>query len=155
LLHRGEADFALGRFGAARPGLTVEPLYEDRYCVIARRGHPRYRGAIRWEEYEAEGHVFSQAPGEGGDGDNPESWSTVATRAVVPRWMTVLTMISACDAIATVPLRLAERHADVLGLQVLDAPFVGNAMDIAVARRKSRHDPGADWFLEEVRAAVA
>src|SRR5436190_757884 len=55
-LRRGEIDFALGRFGAARPGFTVEPLFEDEYCVAARRDHPRVAGAIDEAGWRGIGH---------------------------------------------------------------------------------------------------
>ena len=68
--------------------------------------------------------------------------------------MTVLVMVAASDAIATCPRRLAERHADMLGLQVMDPPFEPMRLSVEAARRSGTDDPGVDWFLDQVRAAV-
>ena len=73
---------------------------------------------------------------------------------VVPQWLTVLLMVASTDAIGTVPRRLAERHAVTFGVQVLDLPFPPNKISVSVLRRTGVKDPGADWFLEQVKAAV-
>lgn len=151
---RGEADLALGRFGASRPGFAMELLFEDRYCVVARRGHPRFRSRIALTEYRAAGHIYSFAAGEGGESDDAGPDEATATNAIVPRWLNALVMVSACDAIATVPRRLAERHARPLGLTILNAPFVHNKIRVSLIRRTAVEDAGADWFLNEVRMAV-
>jgi DNA-binding transcriptional LysR family regulator len=153
-MKRGEIDLAVGRFGAARPGFVIEPLYEDRYCVVARKGHPIFKRRISRTQYLDAGHIFSWSPGEGGEGEDVMTGSKLRTVAVVPRWLTVLTMVAACDAIGTVPRRLAERQAGVLGLQILQAPFVGNSVAVSVARRAGVKDVGTNWFLALLRSAI-
>jgi DNA-binding transcriptional LysR family regulator len=153
-MKRGEIDLAVGRFGAARPGFVIEPLYEDRYCVVARKGHPIFTRRISRSQYLEAGHIFSWSPGEGGEGEDVMTGSKLRTVAVVPRWLTVLTMVAACDAIGTVPRRLAERQAGVLGLQILQAPFVGNSVAVSVARRAGVKDVGTNWFLALLRSAI-
>lgn len=151
---RGEADLAVGRFSVNRPDFTKEILFEDRYCVVARRGHPRFRGRISYAQYRAAGHIYSFAPGEGGGSDDVAPEKAAPANAIVPRWLNALVMVSACDAIATVPRRLAERQARVLGLAVLNAPFVQDKISVSTIRRAVVEDPGADWFLNEVRIAA-
>lgn len=154
-LRRGDADLALGRFAAHPQGVSIEQLFEDRYCVVARRGHPRFRsGRISLKAYNETGHVYSFAPGEGGDVWDDREAGTARLDAVVSRWMTVLIIVAASDSLGTVPRRLAERHADLLGLTILHAPFVSNRIPVAVARRAGISDAGRDWFLSQVRAAV-
>ena len=63
-------------------------------------------------------------------------------------------MVAASDAIATCPRRLAERHADMLGLQVMEPPFKPMRLSVEAVRRRGTDDPGIDWFLGELRAAV-
>lgn len=151
---RGEADLALGRFGASRAGFAMELLFEDRYCVVARRGHPRFGDRITLAEYRDAGHIYSFAAGEGGESDDAGPDEAAVTNAVVPRWLNALVMVAACDAIATVPRRLAERHAPALGLKILKAPFVHDKIRISLIRRNAVDDAGADWFLNEVRTAA-
>jgi DNA-binding transcriptional LysR family regulator len=153
-LKQGDIDFAIGRFGAVRPGFEIAPLYEDRYCVVARRTHPRFKRRISVSEYASCGHVFSYAPGEGGESEDMTESKGTAANAIVPRWLTVLAMIATCDAIATVPRRLAERYADVFGLRILKADFVNTAVSLSVIRRSGAGDEGVDWFLKQVRRSV-
>jgi DNA-binding transcriptional LysR family regulator len=152
-LRQGELDFAIGRFGAARPGFTCELLFEDPYCIVARQGHPRADGRIDQEAWRDIGHVFAVSPSErASDGTAGESIRWLAS---APHWMTVLLMVAETDAIATVPRRLAERHAERLGLQVLDPPFEPNVIAVSVLRRAGVADAGADWLLQQVREAAA
>jgi DNA-binding transcriptional LysR family regulator len=154
-IKRGETDLAVGRFGAHPPGFAKDILFDDRYCVVARRGHPRFRGRISYAQYRTAGHIYSFAPGEGGESDDVAPEDSAAANAIVPRWLNALVMVSSCDAIATVPRRLAERLAPVLGLAVLSAPFVQDKISVSTIRRAAIEDPGADWFLSEVRIAAA
>jgi DNA-binding transcriptional LysR family regulator len=154
-LKTGEIDFAIGRFGAARPGFTVEPLFEDEYCVVAREGHPTVTGALDWQAWRDTGHVYAWSPSEtGGDKTNNEGDGDAVMLAAVPQWLTALLLVASTDGVATVPRRLAERHAAKLGLQVLDPPFVPFKIAVSVMRRTGVTDSGADWFLSEVRAAA-
>lgn len=150
-LRTGEGDFALGRFGAARPGYVIESFFEDHYCVVARRGHPRLNGTIDDAAWREIGHVFAYNPSETADDDSREP---VRMTAAVPGWLTALLLVASTDSIATVPRRLAERHADILGLQVLDMPFPPSSITVSVLRRTGVVDPGVDWFLDQVRAVI-
>lgn len=156
-LRRREIDFALGRFSAQRVGFAIEPLYEDRYCVVVRKDHPRFRsGRITRDAYVEAGHVFSGSPTEGDadEGERGEDVAGIKWRAVTPRWLPALVMASQSDALVTCPRRLAERLAPVLGLQILKAPFVSNPISVSAARRVGETDEAVSWFLERVRAAA-
>lgn len=154
-LRRGEADVAIGRFGAARPGFTVEPLFEDSYCVVARQGHPQVPGTIDESGWRSIGHIFAWNLSETAESRvRPEPELAVAHLASVPGWLTALVLVASTDGIATVPRRLAERHAGRLGLQVVDLPFPPDRIAVSVMRRIGAADPGVDWFLEQVRAAA-
>ncbi|WP_340646714.1 LysR family transcriptional regulator [Phenylobacterium sp.] len=159
-LRQGQLDLAIGRFSQTRPGFTNELLYEDRYCVVARRGHPAIQGEIDFETYRNIGHVLSFSRSEAPQEEAAESRAWIAewrqrTVAMVPHWLTALVLVAGSDAIATVPRRLAERQALQLGLQVLDPPFKPNTFTVSALRRAGGEDAGLDWFLDQVRAAVA
>lgn len=153
-LRKGEADFAIGRFGAARPGFTVEPFLDDTYCVAVRRGHPVIDGAIDHDTWRRTGHVFAWNRSETGEDDGNDDGGRVVALGAVPQWLTALMLVAATDGIATAPRKLVERHADRLGLQALDMPFPPKRIVVSVMRRAGVADPGADWFLGEVRAAA-
>jgi DNA-binding transcriptional LysR family regulator len=150
-LRRGEIDFALGRFGKARPGFAVEPLFEDRYCVAARADHPQLKGAITEAQWRGIGHIFAWSPSETAEDRDSAG---VVRLASVPHWLTALLLAASTDGLVTCPRRLAQRHAAKLGLQVLELPFPPNRIDVSVMRRAGARDAGADWFLGQVKAAA-
>src|SRR5512143_1985527 len=133
-LRRGEIDVALGTFGPLPKGFVSEMIFTDRYCVAARRGHPELKGRISAAQYARIGHIYAHAESEMAASQRVET-PDVALRAVVPRWLTVLTMVAASDAIATCPQRFAERQAKLLGLQLLKPPFVPLTIEVRAVRR--------------------
>jgi DNA-binding transcriptional LysR family regulator len=160
-LGRGQLDLVLGRFESLPGGFIGLPLYEDRYCTVARRGHPAIDGEIDLASWRRTGHVFvaSHSPADGVMGptigeDPMPSPADVATVALVPRWEMALAAVAASDAIATGPRRLAEREAERLGLQVLEPPEAAPPWTVSLVRREGA-DAGLDWFCGEVRAAAA
>ena len=154
-LRQGELDFAVGRFTSARPGFVVEPLFEDTYCVAVRQGHPSIDGAIDEVGWRRTGHIFAHSASEtGSEHSRHYPLGDMVMLATAPQWLTVLLMVASTDGIATVPRRLAERHAARLGLQVLDLPWPPDTISVSVLRRAGVADEGADWFLSQVRAAA-
>lgn len=166
-VRRGEIDLALGQFGHIPPDLAAEPLYADRYCVIARRGHPTVWPPLTAETYAATPHVFvGEPPDVSGEGPyDParmaEAYGVlpppgqIRTAAFVAQWETAMLTVASSDAIADCPARLAERYAERLGLQVIEAPYDAHTPPVLAVRRAGLKDPAIDWLLDQVRAAVA
>ncbi|HEY8003487.1 MAG TPA: LysR family transcriptional regulator [Phenylobacterium sp.] len=154
-LRKGEIEFALGRFRGARPGFTIEPLFDDHYCVAARKDHPRLAGAITEAQWRDIGHIYAWSPSETAM-EASEAGVGVEIRhlASVPQWLTALVLAASTDGIVTCPRRLAQRHAERLGLQVLDLPFPPDGISVSVVRRTGAADAGVDWLLGQVREAV-
>jgi DNA-binding transcriptional LysR family regulator len=157
-LRSGEVDAAVGRLETSLPGLTFTPLYSDRYCVAARRGHPLIKGRIDLELYCNAGSIFAAGPPDGPGSPGLPDNSSVVTRAVVAQWVTALTLVAQSDCIATCPRRLAERYRRGLGLQVLEPPpmvsKVAGPFQIGVCTLPPQSDPGVDWLLETMRRAL-
>jgi DNA-binding transcriptional LysR family regulator len=152
-LRQGQIDLAVGRFGARRTGYVTEPLFQDRYCVAARRGHPRVKGSIDEAGWREIGHVFAHSLSETA-ADETDKGVHVARLAAVPHWLTVLVLVAATDGLATCPRKLVERHADMLGLQVIDPPFEPDVITVSTLRRAGVEDAGVDWFLQQIKEAV-
>lgn len=151
-LRRGEIDLALGRFSALPQGVVSSLLFHDRYCTVARRDHPTIHGSLTVEEFHRTGHIFAHAATE--TGVEPDSADMVtAMIAAVPGWLTALSLVAATDAIATCSERLARRQADLLGLQILNPPFEMSTFEVDSVCREGV-DPGVQWLLQVVRAAV-
>ena len=166
-VRRGEADVALGAFEHIPAGLASRPLYHDEYCVIARRDHPRVRGSVDAATYAAIGHLFvgnpdgalaDEAPIDRaamdaayGELPGPER---IRTFGYVMQWETAMLVVSGDDVLAECPRRLALRYADKLGLQVLEPPYHPFRYTIQAVRRAEGVDPGVDWLLAKLDAAV-
>jgi DNA-binding transcriptional LysR family regulator len=152
-LRRGEIDLALGRFGALPHEFLSETVYRDKYCVAARKSHPKLKGRISLAQYNSIGHVFASSESE--TGSDIRSTPGIACTAFMPGWQTVLSVVASSDAIATAPRKLVERQAKRLGLQVINPPFVPFAIEVAAVRRAGSADAGIDWLLGRIRKAIA
>lgn len=166
-VRKGEVDVAIGSFGALPAGVEKNILYEDTYCVVARKGHPKVKGRIDLEAYGEIGHVFVGHP----------SWSVVdeivydpervveaygtipdpgivRTHAYVSQWQTALLMVAESNILADCPRRYAERFAKRFGLQVLDPPYEPMRFAVQALRRSDVADLGVDWLMERIEEAV-
>ena len=167
-VRRGEADVALGVFTQIPSGLVATPLFDDDYCVIARRGHPTVNGSVDLMTYARIGHIFVGNPdGMLSDetpidrdvmnvtyGELPDA-KLVRTHAFVTQRETAMLIVSGTDVLADCPRRLALRYADRLGLQVLDPPFEPFRYSVQAVRRAEPADPGLDWLMRRLAEAVA
>ncbi|MGH1505588.1 MAG: LysR family transcriptional regulator [Acidimicrobiales bacterium] len=151
-VRRGELQLAIGRFakGGAPDGLRQERLHRDGYCAVVRQGHPTIGDSLDAETYFDAGHVVTDQPGEGAPGEVIPRRLVVS--AVVPSWLTALSIVATSDRIATCPRRLALQHADLLGLRVLDLPGPSRPIDVSVVTRTEIADPATRWLLDEIRA---
>jgi DNA-binding transcriptional LysR family regulator len=62
-------------------------------------------------------------------------------------------MVAGSDTLVECPRRLANKYARKLGLQVLDPPYPPFRFTIQAVRRMVE-DPGVDWLVDRVRAAL-
>ena len=151
-------------------GLQSETLYEDRYCVVARRDHPDLGSgpAIEATAYAGLGHVWVGHPdgplsGEAihdrrqlasAYGSLPDR-GTVASHTYVPQWEQALLLVAASNAIADCPRRLAQHLATLLNLAIYDAPYDSPRLTVQAVRRAGTADPGVDWFMRQVCEALS
>jgi DNA-binding transcriptional LysR family regulator len=167
-VRRGQVDVALGVFRQIPPGLAAMPLYDEEYCVIARRGHPLIAGPqVDARTYATVGHVFVGNP-EGALADQipidrEEMYATygalpgpdvIRTHAYVSLWETAMLIVASTDAMADCPRRLAGLYAARLGLQVLDPPYRPDRMVVRAVRRDGVEDAGLDWLMAKLSDAV-
>jgi DNA-binding transcriptional LysR family regulator len=155
LLSRSELDLAVGRFGRLeRRGLKLETLFEDEYCVVARKGHPQIAGTIDSTTYSNAGHVYSGSPSEGDPWERLPAPDRVRMAAIVSTWLTAFVIVASSNAITTCPRRFAERYASTYRLQVLDLPFEVASFSISILMRAGEHDRGVAWLVGKLRAAI-
>jgi DNA-binding transcriptional LysR family regulator len=155
-LKRDEIDVAIGRFRERSHSHRIERLFDEEYCVVARRAHADLDGVIDLPTYLGLGHVLTSVSGDLVGLTDPVLRKLGIERRVVasvPRFVIALSVVAETDAIATVPKRLALRYCEALGLQVLPVPFPLESFSIdAVARKPS--DPAIEWLMGHLHAAV-
>lgn len=167
-VRRGEVDVALGVFRQIPPALVASRLFDDDYCVIARQDHPLVSGGrVDGATYATAGHIFVGNPDGALADESPidresidATYGTlpgpnvIRTHAYVSLWETAMLIVASTDAMADCPRSLAVRYAARLGLQVLDPPFRPFRFTVQAVRRAGAADPGLDWFMAELSAAV-
>lgn len=125
LLTSAEADLAFDTRRPADERLTAEQVAEESLVVVARRDHPYIRGELTLDDYLSAEHVVLPEREQrtlpldlilGRPG-----WQRRIGARVV-QYSNPLWVAASSDLIATVPLRLAERLADTLQLQILPFP---------------------------------
>jgi len=150
-LRRDEIDLALGQFPRTIEGLRSELLYQDRYVLVARRGHPALKAPVSRAAFETLPHVMVSV---GGDfhaiTDAHFRAQNLKRRVVatVPRFAAAFEVVRRTSAVAIAPERLARRQAfrpEIRALPVPPAPI-----RIMLVRR-ARTDPGIEWLAERVR----
>ncbi|HSZ52724.1 MAG TPA: LysR family transcriptional regulator, partial [Caulobacteraceae bacterium] len=166
-VRRGQADVAVGVFDRIPHGLAAHHLYDDEYCLIARKDHPSVHGKVDGRTYARIGHVFVGNP-DGFLADetplDPDTMEVtygalpgpdrVSTQAYVPEWETAMLIVCGSDVLAECPRRLATRFAARLGLQVLDPPFSPFRFTVQAVRRADVADAGLDWLLARLHEAL-
>jgi DNA-binding transcriptional LysR family regulator len=155
-VRRDEIDVAIGRFGRRIEDMRVDRLLEDRYCLVARRGHPELRGKLTRALLGRLDHVMVSVAG---DFRSPtdETFHDIGVErrvvATVPRFLVAFAVVARTDAVAVAPQGLAKEHARGFGLRVHALPAKLPALH-AVAVRRSPSDAATEWLVERLRACA-
>jgi DNA-binding transcriptional LysR family regulator len=151
-LERGELDLAL--YGhPPPPGLSAEPLFEERFVCVVDPGHPLARQPVlELDDYLRGTHVVVDIrDGRQGvvDADLDANDVTRAAGLVVPHHRSALLAVAGSDLIATLPRRMLR---DVDGVAVLAAPDVLGTMTYSMSWHPSLDsDPAQRWLRDLVR----
>lgn len=153
---RDELDVALGRFDRQDERLSSQALFEDHYCLVARRQHPLLKRTLTRAKFAELGYVQISVSGDFrspvfGGVSTPVRPRVVAA---VPRFLIAFAVVARSDAVVIAPSKLARRHAVELGLKVYELPFALPPIQVW-AVHLSRNDPGTAFLLDELRHAVA
>jgi DNA-binding transcriptional LysR family regulator len=159
-LERGEVDLAIApvRSFARATKLSEQPLFEDGFVCVVRRGHPLGRGAFGLERYLSARHaVIAPRGARGGIVDDLLASMGRERRVVltIPHFLAAPYVVAQSDLVLTLPARVAEVLARPLGLCVLKPPLRVPRFTMAMAwHRRVDDDPGHRW-LRGVYSEVA
>jgi len=155
-LSRDEIDLAIGRFGSQVRGFVVERVFDDYYCLVARRGHPALRRGVTRALYARLHHVQISVAGDfrSLEIDPPgERAPARRTVAAVPRFSMAFAVVAQTDAVAIAPHRLARAHAAAFGLSLHELPFRLDPIRVLAVHRPQA-DPGTLWLIDRVKRAL-
>ncbi len=155
-LEAGAVDLLLGPLRADRApaGLKSRPLFDDSFVVIMRRGHPLARRKLTLEAYAGALHAFI-APGGtlGGVVDDELAKRGLKRRValMVPSFAVVAHVIADTDLVCTLPVRVAQRYAELLSLHVTEPPLKVPGFTISMTwHERLDRDPGHAWLREQL-----
>jgi DNA-binding transcriptional LysR family regulator len=153
-LRTNDLDVAIGRIWNLAADFQATPVFEENFAVVVRKNHPAIRSQMTLEDYLALGHILVSARGGfAGMVDQALKRNRLKRRVVasVPTFMTAMTTVAHTNLAATVPSRLAAKHAKPLGLAVFDPPLKVDSFTISLVRHaRSRSDLGLDWLAARI-----
>jgi LysR family transcriptional regulator, mexEF-oprN operon transcriptional activator len=154
LLTDGRLDAAIGFFPSLPEGFTADLLYLENYAVVARRGHRVAGRNLTMAQYLSCRHVLVSLGGDFRgvvDGALARRGLGREVVATLPMFLPALAVVADTDLIATVPRRLAERHARRFGLAVLKPPLAIRDFSVStVIHRRMADDPATSWLRKQL-----
>lgn len=124
-MQNGEIDLSFSVEGEALPrGILSEPLYEDEFVTLLRRGHPAAR---KWsvEVFASLDHVLVTILGQGRgviDDDLEQLGLSRRVRLTLPHFYAAMAVVAQSDFVVTLPRSLANRYLESFGLVALYPP---------------------------------
>ncbi|MFX1764705.1 LysR family transcriptional regulator [Paraburkholderia sp. A1RI-2L] len=150
---RGEIDLLLGSAQQVPPTLKTRKLYDERFVVAQRKGHPRGTAAFDLDSYCALGHVLVSTSGGSFSGFMDEHLEALGRRRrvalSVQHFTLVPEVLAHTDYVATLPYRLVARSLDRVDL--FELPFEARGFSMHAAWHPRSHaDPALTWLRETV-----
>jgi DNA-binding transcriptional LysR family regulator len=159
-LRTGAFDLALGVLKALPRDVAIERLFEERFVLVVRQGHPLLEGALTLERLAGFPAVLV-AP----QGDSRRGYldSLLAARGLqrriavtVPQFLLAPHLLLETDLTLVLPRRVAEVGARPLGLALRDLPEEAAAFHASMAwHRRLDNDPALVWLRALIGEAAA
>jgi len=157
-LASGDVDVAFSPEQAVPAGMRSAALFEERAALIVRRTHPRVRGRMTRELFNALPHVDVHVVlGRPGTGHRvaQRGWERARVRRrvviTVPYFMIAAMCAAETDCVAALPDRIADVCVRLLPVKRVEAAFPLPRMNtVMVWHERTDADPGAKAFREIV-----
>jgi DNA-binding transcriptional LysR family regulator len=156
-LERGDVDLLIGIGDRVPPTMRSRRLLTERFVLVQRHGHPRGTGALDLDAYCALTHVVVSSTGGSHSGLLDAHLAGLGRRREVMLSVQHFTLlpeiVRTTDHVATLPSRLAERHAATL--ERFELPFASPLFTLHAAWHPRQHaDPALRWLRTMLVAAV-
>lgn len=157
-LESGAIDLALGAFDLAPGdrvprGLKRQLLVEERYVLVARKGHPALKEPLERLVTRPQLHVAPRGGTEGAF----ERKTRVRRNVVLftPHYLATPWMLASTDLLAAMPERVARLFAQQFPLALRPIPLPGARIKVQQVWHPVRQDdPAHRWLREQVRLAA-
>ena len=156
-LTSSEVDLHIGLAGAGT-GLHVEPLFEERMVLVARRQHRATGKRLSRTALAGLHHVrVDMLPGKQLRDPVAAAYARAGIERVValtvPSFTAAAAVVAATDLVTAIPASLLAAHAS---LRAVNAPVPAHTVDIALCwHDRTDRDPAASGFRALVRSALA
>jgi DNA-binding transcriptional LysR family regulator len=157
----GAVDCAIGFFSPAgrEPRLMLQPLYEEQFTFLVRRGHPALKQRLTLRRFAALEHIRILYPSEGSSGLID---ALLRARGLernvsitVPQFGAVPPIVANSDAVGTMPRRLAEHYMRGNALAILEPPLNIPPVSVTLVwQQRMTDDPVQAWFRSVVERAA-
>lgn len=157
LVESGGIDLALTVSSSDLRGLSHEPLFEEGFMCMVRRGHPRIKKTLSLDTYLAERHVAiapSGTPGTLVDTVLAQHGLERRIALRVTNFLIAPVVVSQTDFINTMPTRLARQLAETYSLRVVSAPIELPQFEYCLMWHPRLDNDAAQRWLRETVAAV-
>lgn len=157
-LHAGDIDLLLGYTWDSGKSCDAVTLFDEDYLVVARHGHPALADPLDLDRYAGLGHVLV-SPGASLTGIVDKTLARLgASRRVVvavPYFLAALATVASTDLIATVPRRVAGRHAASFGITTAPPPVPIRSFPVQMVwSKRGGADPVISWLRDRVEEAT-
>jgi len=158
-LRRHEIDLAIGPLAAAPDAVDLTPLFEERFVMISRRGHPGLRKRLSPPRFAALHHLLVSPRGDpSGVVDQALRELGLARRIVVtvPHFLAAPIIVASTDLVAVVPERVARRMRSAADIEVRDVPVDIPGWTVGLARPKNNvADSFMTWLVQLIHDVSA
>jgi len=151
-LETGTIDFAMGAFSHLAKGIRRQTLWTESYVGVVRKDHPRLGPEPSYKAFTAERHVLVSTLGTGHAHRHAERAveAVIAPENIVcrvPIFLAAAIIAKRSDAVATLPLSIANVLAEDLDLQVITPPIKLPKIEISQYwHSRFHHEPGNQWI---------
>jgi DNA-binding transcriptional LysR family regulator len=157
-LERGEIDLLLGSERMVPASMKARKLFDERFVVVQRKGHPRGTAPLDLDTYCALNHVLVSTSGGSFHGFMDEHLDALGrTRRVVlsvQHFTLVPELLARTDYVSTLPARFAERYRE--RLDIFELPFEARGFTLFAAwPPRSQADPAHVWLRDTIAALAS
>jgi DNA-binding transcriptional LysR family regulator len=158
-LVNGRLDVALDVLLPLSPDIRREPISQDRFVIVARKGHPGLRrGKITLDRYLTATHLLVSSRRRGAGFEDQELARLGHERHIVMRcqhYFAACRVAEGTDHLLTMPAQYAVLANKGLDTQLVEMPVVIPALDVYLYWHESRdNDPANRWLREKVTAVL-